>query len=131
MFNGKWEILCICNWCPFPVVLSRGSTEKNFPLFSLHPPIRLSMYNTKFLFEASLLQSKLLQLSQSFLIKRMIPPFCQLLWPFVGFFPVYPCLSCTREPRIAQRTPGVASPVPTSAHGKEGSLLSTCWQLFS
>lgn len=84
MFNGN--ILCIGNLCPLPVVLSLGSTEKNLALSSLHALIRLSMYNTKFPFESSLLRSKPFQLSHSFLIRRMIQPFhhfcCLLLDSF-------------------------------------------------
>lgn len=72
MFSGN--ILCICNLCPLAVVLSLGSTEKSLALSSLHPPIRLSMYNTQFPSEASLLQSKLIQLTQSFLTGRMMQP---------------------------------------------------------
>lgn len=35
----RQSLLC-CSWCPLPLVLSPGTTEKSLALFSLYPPSR-------------------------------------------------------------------------------------------
>lgn len=50
------------------------------------------------------------------------------LWPLVGLFPIFPCLSCsTWEPRNGNSPPGAAWQV---LNREKGWPPATCWQCF-
>lgn len=128
MFNGN--ILCIGNLCRLPVVLSLGSTEKSLALSSLHALIRLSMYNTRFPFESSLLRSKPFQLSHSFLIKRMTQPFHHFFCLLLDSFQSVHVSLVLGSQELNTELQALNTEHQCSVEGKGGSPLSTCWQPF-
>ncbi|KAK4806513.1 hypothetical protein QYF61_021349 [Mycteria americana] len=109
-------------------VLSHPHSEKVFPDVQRVPPVfqfvpivsfPVFICIIKIPSEPSLLQAKLFQLSQPFLMGEMlqslgapVPP--STLWPFAGLSTLCPCLSCTAEPRTGHSTPGYLSLLPRS-----------------
>lgn len=96
----------------------------------LVPALQDFVYVDKILPEPPFLHAEQLHLSQPFLTRELSQSLYHFLWPYVGPFPLCPCISCTGRPTSGHRTPGMASPLQSRERGRVTSFDLVAIQYF-